>query len=154
MSLKDIFPLKQNERLPSFDNFQHEINDLFNRFFTHRDLSPLPLSAYKFPFLNVSETKKEIIIKAELPGMERDDISIEVSKNLLTIKGERNIDQDDKHGNYYIREISSGNFFRSVSLPFELNDSKIDASFEKGILIITIQKPEGYVAQSRTIPIK
>jgi HSP20 family protein len=154
MTFGDIVSTKKSEGsdlVPIF-NIQHQMNEMFDRFFTGWDVCPSFSTVSSFPFLNVSETDKEVSIKAELPGMEEGDVRIEVTKNQVTIKGESENEDKDKQETYWMREISYGNFSRTLSLPFEIDSSKTKASFSKGILSLTIEKPTVSLSQTKVIP--
>jgi len=82
------------------------------------------------------------VVTAELPGVKKEDISIEVKDNILTIRGERSEDSEVKEENYYRRERSFGSFQRSFSMPTEVSPESIKASFKDGVLKIEVPKPE------------
>ncbi len=153
----NILPFKKraSSNLIPIMSIQQQMNEVFDRFLTDWDVFPSLQNIDRFPSLNVSETDKEVSIQAELPGMEEKDIKIEVNKNQLTIKGERKSESEDKdkQGTWWVKEISYGNFSRTLSLPFEIDSNKTKASFSKGILTLAIEKPTEMISQSKTIPI-
>jgi len=104
------------------------------------------------PSLDVSESKDEIIVKAELPGMDVKDIDISLSGGILTIKGEKKQEKEEKEENYHIIERSYGKFIRSVQLPGEVKSDKINASYKDGVLNITLPKSEE--AKKKEVKIK
>jgi HSP20 family protein len=91
----------------------------------------------------VTETEKEIVITAEMPGLERKDVEISVEDDVLTIRGEKKVEseQDDKNKNYHLTERSYGVFYRVLQLPPGVDPSKIQATMSNGVLKITIPKP-------------
>jgi len=94
------------------------------------------------PSLDVSETKNELVVKAEVPGMDAKDIDISLSDGVLTIKGEKKQEKEEKEADYHLIERSYGAFARSVQLPKEVQGGKISASYKDGILKITLPKSE------------
>jgi HSP20 family protein len=105
------------------------------------------------PRVDVSETDKEIRIAAELPGMDERDIRVSVSKDALTIKGEKKEEKEDKGKAYYHMERSYGSFLRTIPLPAEVDSEKINAEFRKGILTVTMPKTAKAIEKNRKIPI-
>jgi HSP20 family protein len=102
--------------------------------------------------VDIHEDKDNIVVKAELPGMKRDDVSIEVRDNVLTLKGERKQDKEIKKENYLRIERVYGKFSRSFFLPHPIVADKVKASYKDGVLEITLPKTEE--AKSKAIPIK
>jgi HSP20 family protein len=90
----------------------------------------------------VSETEKEVIVKAELPGMDVKDIDIALTEDLLTIKGERKLEKDDKKENYHRIERQFGSFARSLNLRAKVRTDGIEAAYKDGILTVTLPKVE------------
>ena len=104
------------------------------------------------PSLDVSETKNELVVKAEVPGMDAKDIDISLSDGMLTIKGEKKQEKEEKEADYHLVERSYGAFVRSVQLPKEVKADKINASYKDGVLKITLPKSEE--AKKKEIKIK
>jgi HSP20 family protein len=94
------------------------------------------------PSLDVSETKNDLLVKAELPGLDPKEIDISVANGILTIKGEKKQEKEEKEENYHLVERSYGSFVRSVQLPKDVQSDNISASFKNGILKITLPKSE------------
>ncbi|HEY7317172.1 MAG TPA: Hsp20/alpha crystallin family protein [Candidatus Binatia bacterium] len=94
------------------------------------------------PALDVYEEKDDIVVKAELPGMEKDNIEVNLSDNRLTIKGEKKKEEEVKKEGYYRSERSYGSFVRSLELPSEVQTDKIKAAFKNGVLEIRLPKTE------------
>ena len=93
------------------------------------------------PSVDIYNEDNSIVLKAELPGVEKDDINIDVKDRVLTLKGERSIDNEVKEESYYRRERSFGKFERRFSLPENVNADDIKADYKDGILRIEIPKP-------------
>jgi len=94
------------------------------------------------PNIDMYDRKTEIVVKAELPGVERDNIDLTITRDAITIKGEIRREEETKEEDYYSREISYGNFMRSVALPAEVESEKAKATFKNGILEIVLPKKE------------
>jgi HSP20 family protein len=104
------------------------------------------------PSLDVAETKNEIVVKAEIPGIDPKDIDISLTNDLLTIKGEKKQEKEEKEENYHLIERSYGSFSRSIRLPGEVQSNKISASYKNGILKVALPKSEE--AKRKEIKIK
>lgn len=123
-----------------FKTLQEEINALF-------DVDQFSSSAGLFdhnvsPAIDVVEGEHEFSVSCELPGLDRKDIDVSIASNVLTIKGEKKEDKEEKENRYYKKETWSGSFQRTVPLPSSVDMNKIDAQLEDGILTITLQKKE------------
>jgi HSP20 family protein len=94
------------------------------------------------PCVDIFETENEVVIKAELPGMESKDIDIKLSNNVLMLGGDRRFEKDTKTENYHRVERSYGTFTRSFSLPAFVDDSKVHAEYKNGLLRIVLPKKE------------
>jgi HSP20 family protein len=105
------------------------------------------------PSIDVSETDKEMTIEAELPGVDEKDIDVTLADNLLTIKGEKKQETEEKQKDYHLTERSYGSFMRSMSLPFDADPATIKAAFKDGVLTITLPKPPEVEAKVKKIAI-
>src|SRR4051812_48498337 len=92
------------------------------------------------PAVDIEQNDNEIVVTAELPGLEEKDFEVTVSGDVLTIKGEKKSEREQKNGNGHYTERRFGSFSRSVGLPFEVTDQNVDARYDKGILTIRIPK--------------
>ncbi len=99
------------------------------------------------PTVDVSETAKEIIVNAEIPGVEAKDIDVNLAGDVLTIKGERKREHEEKEENFHRIERSYGSFYRSLRLPSEVDGDKIKASYKKGVLRISLHKSKKATAK-------
>lgn len=93
-----------------------------------------------FPALNVYEDQDSVTVKAELPGVEAEDLTISLEGDTLTIKGKREAKQKEEKLSYHRREIESGSFSRAVNLPIKVDPEKVTARLTNGILTITMEK--------------
>jgi HSP20 family protein len=125
-----------------FDRIRREMDRLWDSFLEGRPMRRAEESGEWLPSLDVSETKNDVVIKAELPGMDPKDIDISLANGFLTIKGEKKHEKEEKEENYHLVERSYGSFTRSVRLPREVQSDKISASFKNGVLRVTIPKSE------------
>ena len=92
--------------------------------------------------MNVSETDKEIRITAELPGVTEQDIDVSLDDDVLTIRGEKKFERKDDKENFHFVERSYGTFQRSLRLPYAVDSEQVQASFENGVLTVTLPKTE------------
>ncbi len=106
----------------------------------------------EYPVVDVSENESEVMVKAELPGLEAKDVDISLENNQLILKGEKKFEEEEKKDNYHRIERSYGSFFRSVPMPVKVKAEGIKAKFDKGVLRVTLPKDEA--AKSRKIEIE
>ena len=106
------------------------------------------------PRVDVSETDMEVKVSAELPGMDEKDISVELQDDVLTLRGEKKSEQEEKGKNWFRREQSWGSFQRSIELPAGVDAGKAKAQFKKGVLVFTAPKRPEEQAQRKTVPIQ
>ena len=104
--------------------------------------------------LDVAETDKALEITAEIPGVDAKDIDVSIVNGMLTIKGEKRSQRDEKTKDYQLVERSFGSFQRAVSLPFDADPAKIEAKFDKGVLTISVPKPPEAAAKVQKIAVK
>jgi HSP20 family protein len=146
-SYRDWDPFKEMRE------FQDRINQLFDE-----TLGRFPVSREESferiwsPPVDIYENQDNIVLKAELPGMKKEDVSIEVKDNVLTLKGERKQEQETKKENYYRIERAYGKFSRSFTLPSTVKVDDVKATYKDGVLEITLPKVEE--AKAKAIPIK
>ena len=122
------------------DRLRSEMERLYDRFFDLRPIRRFTDDGEWMISVDVSETAKEIIVNAEIPGVEAKDIDVNLAGNVLTIKGERKREHEKKEENLHRVERSYGSFYRSLSLPSEVDADKIKASYKKGVLRVTMPK--------------
>ena len=103
------------------------------------------------PAVDLYEKDDHYMIKAELPGVDKNDIKIDLKDRLLTLSGERTYDNEVKEENYYRRERSYGKFQRAFTLPADVDSDKIKAEFKDGVLQIEVPKPEEKKAKQVTV---
>jgi HSP20 family protein len=122
------------------DSLQSEMNRLFDTFFGGR---PANGTLRRWvPPMDLVETDDHLVLRADLPGLDSDDVDIEVKDGVLTVSGERRSEHEEKTDGYYRVERAFGGFSRSMTLPEHVEPDQIAASFDKGVLEIRIPKPE------------
>ena len=128
-----------------------EMDDLWNRFFS--DMPTVRgFEGEWSPSVDVSETKDSFVVKAELPGLVAEDVNVSISGNLLTIRGEKKKEEEEKDEHHHYVERYYGSFQRSFQLPANMKTDKIEATFDKGVLKVTLPKTEE--AKKKEIQVK
>ncbi len=142
------------EPFRELENMRREMDRIWGNFFSETPMrrgEALEWGEW-FPEFDLSETKNELIVKAEVPGINPKDVSISLVDNMLTIKGEKKQEKEEKEENYHLLERSYGSFTRSVRLPQEVQSDKITAAYKNGLLKVTLPKSEE--AKTKEIKIK
>jgi HSP20 family protein len=139
-----------------FSQFHQEMNRLFDDFFSDfstpayftgdKGVNARPIH------IEFKDTGKNIELEAELPGVSEDDIDVEIQDNLLTIRGEKKLEEEDEKEGYSRKAYSS--FQRSMSLPFDVDPDAIDARFKNGVLKLTLPKPPELATRTRKIEVQ
>jgi HSP20 family protein len=126
--------------LPSF---QHEMNRMFHEFFGggNGDAAGTGLGAWT-PAVDIHETEDGFVIKAELPGVSKDDVSVDVHQNTLTLRGQRKHEAEVKQDKYHRVERAYGTFQRSFVLPTVVDQDKVQATYKDGVLELHLPKSE------------
>jgi HSP20 family protein len=130
------------------------LDDFFSGFGRRSIRSPLASWAAPDPSLDLTESEKEIVVTAEMPGLDDKDFEVSVSGDVLTLKGEKKTQHEQGNGDAYYVERRFGVFSRSVRLPFEIKDEKVEARYDKGVLTIRIPKPADMQRQVRRIDVR
>lgn len=150
-------PTRYEDR--SYDNgmspffaLRREMDRLFDDAFRGFGLSSFGNgSGLSWPHVEVVERDKEIRVTAELPGLDEKDVEIQVDDDVLTLRGEKRTEIDDKDRRYSERYY--GRFERQIALPAEVDDDRANATFRNGVLTVTLPKTERARQQTRRIPI-
>jgi HSP20 family protein len=132
-------------------SLRSEMDDLWNRFFS--DLPVLRRHEEEWaPSVDLSENKESFIVQAELPGVDQKDVNVTISGSILTVKGEKKKEEEKKDEHHHSVERYYGSFQRSFQLPANVQTDKIEATFDKGVLKVTLPKTEE--AKKKEIEIK
>jgi HSP20 family protein len=122
---------------------QNRMNRLFDDFFTDAPANGSDVAARNWlPVVDIYDSENSTVIQADLPGMDKENISINMEENVLTLSGERSYENDVEKTNYYRKERAFGTFKREFTLPTSVDHEKIKADFKDGVLKIEIPKPE------------
>lgn len=126
------------------ESVQSEMNRMFGNLFTRSALESPETPGAWYPSVDVSEDEQAIHLQAELPGMNRDEIELEMKEGILTIRGEKHFEKEEggKERKYHRIERSYGTFVRQMSLPANVKEDQVKAHFKDGVLNITIPKAE------------
>ena len=134
---------------------------MFEDFFQRRFFAPSWMPRFKFPDItevsasvDMFEEGKDLVIKAEIPGMKKEEISIDFSGDAVTISGEKKSEERTERKDYYRVERSFGSFTRKMRLPVDIKVDKAQASFKDGVLEIRMPKSETEKQKVRKIPVK
>lgn len=121
---------------------RNDLDDLFGRFFGDWGWGPGTSGGRGGwnPRLDIAESADDVTIRAELPGVDPENIEIDVKDDRLTIRGEKQYEHEDKQRDYQCVECEVGSFFRSVELPSGVDPESVDAAYRDGVLTITAQK--------------
>jgi HSP20 family protein len=134
----ELVPWKPFGQLSTLRN---EMDSLWNQFFNRTSL-PEYVTQEWLPTVDISETKDKLLVKADLPGLDKKDVKVSISGDLLTIKGEKKKEEEEKDEHHYCVERYYGSFQRVIPLPTNVKNDKVKANFDKGVLKITLPKVE------------
>lgn len=157
MNLRSLMPVGRDRNVARSDNpfmsLQREIDRLFDDFTRgFPAFSSGGGAGEMLPSVDVTETDKQIEITAELPGLEEKDVQVNFADNVLTIRGEKKAEKEEKDKTFRLVERSYGSFVRSLELPDGVDANAIKASIDKGVLKVTVPKPAP--AQVKKIDVK
>jgi HSP20 family protein len=153
-----LVPYRKNDwftdLFKEFGHLQREMNRLFD-FPVDRPWGESTLLGSQWsPAIDVYDSNDNILIKAELPGLKKDEINISVKNNSLVIQGEKKRDSEVKEENFYKTERFYGSFCRTIQLPSDVDVDKIDAKYKDGVLSLTLPKKEESKPKQITIDVK
>lgn len=162
MNLRSLMPIGRDRKIVRrdagpFESLQREVDRVFDEFTRGFSSFAFPtLSSTGGPELSpridVTETDKDFEITAELPGLQEKDVQVNLADNVLTIRGEKKAEKEEKDKNYHLVERSYGSFERSLELPEGVNADMIKASIANGVLKVSVPKPTP--AQVKKINVK
>jgi HSP20 family protein len=153
MRIRELVPWRNREREQElsrrgesrdpFTALDTQMRRYFDDFFEGFDLAPFGKGLREdglTPKVDVAETNDAVHVTADLPGMSENDIEVTLSEGHLHIRGEKRAEKEEKDKNYHRIERTYGSFQRSIALPAEVDDQKVDASFKNGVLTIVLPK--------------
>lgn len=154
-----LIPYRKNDWLSDpfreLEMLQREMNRLFDFSLTRSPMEESTLLGGQWaPAIDVYDSKDNIMVKADLPGLTKDEIEVSVHNNNLIIKGEKKKDQEVKEENYYRTERFYGSFYRTIPLSSDVDADKVVAKYEDGVLSLTLPKKEEAKPKQITIDIK
>ena len=137
MALVKHTQLPANGRMLELSELRRRMLQLFEE--------PFSLAMFRepvgwMPDVDISETDAEIVVRAELPGMKKEDVEIQIEGNLLTLKGEKREEKEENEKERYLYECSYGSFQRSFTLPTTVKEDEVKAEFTAGVLKVTLPK--------------
>ncbi len=154
----DLIPWKrrgESRSVPGPWLFRREFDDLIERVFGDEPMFWRGKFGRIFtPAVDISENEKEVVITAEIPGIEKQDLDVSLTGDTLTIKGEKKAEHEENSDNFHRVERSYDSFSRSFSLPCEVQQDKVEASFKNGILTLKLPKTENGRSNSVKIPLQ
>ena len=149
-----------------YSSLRSEIDDLFHNFFGRSDAQQLASTKTKmpidenteniffFPDIDVIEDDDKLMLTAELPGLNKDDVDINFNDGTLTIRGEKHLERDEENQDAHIVERRFGKFVRSYTLPRAIDADAITADMQDGVLMVTVPKIEDNVTKAHRIIVK
>jgi HSP20 family protein len=132
-----------------FYALRRDMDRLFDEFWRGVPTGALAVT----PQIDLEETDTELVVKAELPGVESKDVELNLAGDLLTLKGEKKHEEETNEAGRHLVERSYGSFSRSIRLPYEVDADKAAANFENGVLTVRMPKPEGLQKAAKRIEI-
>lgn len=141
--------IQTKRALSPFDEMDRMFDEYFSRGWLHPFSFKWPSQGKleapfegKAPCVDLIERDDELIIKAELPGVDKKDLDVSVTSNTVSIKGTTSHEEKEEKGDYYRCEISRGSYSRTLALPVEVDEAKVKATFKDGVLELTLPKAE------------
>ncbi len=144
--------------LTPFEEMEQMMERMFESFFPRGFLRPLraelpSLPEVRVPRVDIIDQENEVVVRAEMPGVSKEDVEVTVSDNVLTIRGKtKKEEEEEKKGEYYRKEISYGEFVRNIALPVEVEGDKAKAKLKEGVLEVVLPKAES--AKRKAIPVE
>jgi HSP20 family protein len=141
-----------------FEGLHRQMDRLFDDFTRGWGLAPVRTTGRGWadltPRVDVAETDKDIRVTAELPGMDEKDIEVNLTGDVLVLKGEKKAEVEEKDKNFHRVERTFGAFERAIGLPVEVDPAKVEARFRKGVLTVTLAKTPAAQSHARKIEVK
>ncbi|MGL5117157.1 MAG: Hsp20/alpha crystallin family protein [Beijerinckiaceae bacterium] len=156
MNMRSLLPSlwhSNNNHPDALQALRQEIDRTFDSFARGLPSVSWPADAV-VPKVNVTQNEKMVSITAELPGVDLKEVELLVDDDLLTIKGEKKAEKEEKDAERHVFECSYGAFTRTIQLPFDVDANTVNAAFKNGILTVTIPVPANVQPRARKVEIK
>ena len=155
MDFKSLMPFGRRDVEDPFTAMRREMDRLFEEMTKSFSLArPAFGMGVMAPRVDMRETDTAIEIQAELPGVTEKDIEVQLADGILTLKGEKKQEREEKEKGYYLMERAYGSFLRQIPIPIEVEEDKVEAKFDKGVLTITLPKKPETQTKAKKIEIK
>ncbi len=149
---------RRDSNVNSLAALQDEMNNFLERFYAGVNARLTDWNGNNIPAVNIKEEEKSFTLKAEMPGIDPDDIDVEATDGFVTIRGQRSDEKEEKEErkkySYLRREMSEGYFQRTIALPETADCDKADATFKNGVLTIAVPKKPEALQKSKKLQIK
>jgi HSP20 family protein len=152
MKNKEISKSAKSDYLTVFKDLENRMENLFQEMWEKNFLGEKFPALKSMPKMDVIDRKKDVVVKAELPGFRKSDLDVSITNNQLVIKAKTSQEKKEEKGDYYRKEISKNEVYRSTLLPGDVDDSKIKTSFKNGMLKLTIPKKKN--SSRKTVKVK
>jgi HSP20 family protein len=147
-------PATRDDFFDPFVTFRREMDRMFDDFFGGGALRSFQGAQGLTPAVDIDDTDKEMVVTAELPGVTEKDVEVNLAGDVLTIKGQKKAEHEEKNGDGYHMERRFGSFARSIRLPFHVKDQDVEAKFSNGVLTVRLPKPTDMQKSVRRIEVK
>ena len=158
MDMKSLLPFGRRELAAGDDPFtamRREMDRMFDEMTKSFSLARPALGmGLMAPRVDMKETEGAVEVHAELPGVAEKDVEVQLADGILTIKGEKRQEREEKEKGHYLMERSYGSFLRQIPIPVEVEEDKVEAKFDKGVLSITLPKKPSAETKAKKIEIK
>ena len=148
-TVRKIEPARRDVDVKRTAPLTHSMEDLFEGFFPRRWMETLEPFGWRWPMgidfersfrLDILDRDKELLVRAELPGVEKDDVEVTISGDYLTIEAKREFEAEDKKDTFYRHELGYGKLSRTVAVPVEVDFEKVTAELKGGLLTVKLPK--------------
>lgn len=154
----NLIPFKKrdlwSDSFDGFESLENEISNFFSPMFKREGSNVGLLESEWSPSIDVYDSDNELLVKADIPGLKKEDIDVSIHDNVLTIKGEKKRKNEVNKKNYYRSERFYGSFNRSVELGSEVQTDKVNATYKDGVLELKLPKKEGVKTKRIAIDVK
>lgn len=153
--MRSLIPwMSREDTAKELEEWHRNIDDLFGRFMSHSPFAGTAFAGKGNPAIESFRSDGNIIVRADLPGVDPKEVDISIEGDVLTVKGERKSKEEKKEGAFGREEIAYGSFERSLRLPRGVDAEKIQAKYDKGVLEITIPAPKEQASKKITVEAK